>query len=162
MFEKVSDIDWARAAAFIDGEGNIHINRRGAEGKHRGHYLKVTVTNTDPRLLLWFKQKFGGAVNGSGKRQKSNHRQAFRWLCSCRTAAEVLRGCLPYLLLKRDQAEIALAFQSTLRGPTGRGQKVADDVFQQRDVYMSQISEAKWKNYEWPNEIASLEIIKEN
>ena len=45
-----SPLDWARLAAFIDGEGSILINTQKsvAASAPRGHfYLRVTVANTD-------------------------------------------------------------------------------------------------------------------
>lgn len=153
MFENVSNIDWARAAAFLDGEGSILISRRGKKGSHRGHFLRVTLTNTDPRLVIWFKNLFGGTVITTGKPQKANHRLAYRWMVSCKTASEFIKGCLPYLILKRDQAEIALAFQSTLKG---QGNTVTIETFQQRDWYLEEMQKLKWEDHkQWPRELSN-------
>ena len=54
-----TDVDWARLAAFIDGEGTIFIQRAGARGPH---CLVVIVSNTSPLLTAWLETTFGGNV----------------------------------------------------------------------------------------------------
>lgn len=154
MFENISEIDWARAAAFLDGEGSIYIAKGYVKGSLSGHQLCLDVTNTDPRLPIWFQERFGGTVSIHSKKSKTNRRQAFRWRSRCNVASDVLRGCLPYFLLKRDQAEMALAFQQnfiTTRG--GRAHKVTQEEFDEREKYRFLISEAKWKEHEWPESL---------
>jgi hypothetical protein len=82
-----SQIDWARLAAFIDGEGCISISGPSESGKRtRSTYLLAKITNTDARLLEWV----GNTL---------------------RMATEVLEGCLPYFIIKKEQAEVGLAHQ---------------------------------------------------
>src|SRR6266436_1261162 len=52
--------DWARMAAYIDGEGSINLSpRRTNLGKTLTLCAKVVVTNTDFRLAKWCLDNFG-------------------------------------------------------------------------------------------------------
>lgn len=126
--KEVSELDWARLAAFIDGEGSIMIlERKRAAGSHP--YLRVNMCNTDPRLIVWLKNTFGGSVTKDKRSGNVKHRVAYRWHISSNQAAWILESCYPYLILKREQADKALAFQSTLKGP---GHIVPSHVWEER------------------------------
>lgn len=112
--------DWARLAAYIDGEGCIRIAPCKSKKWKREHlYIQVVVTNTDPRLPLWCAQNFGGRVYGHSnnlyKRQHPHWSSCVYWSINCQLAKRVLEGCLPYFIIKREQAEIAIAFGNTLK-----------------------------------------------
>src|ERR1700724_1637188 len=116
--KKPTQIDWAGLAAFIDGEGTIVII------KARLHYtqLVIRVANTDPRLPLWCKQVFGGKVYASSPSRSglSTRRNFYSWATQSQKAEDILRECLPHFLLKREQAEVALAYRETFRHRKGR------------------------------------------
>ena len=107
--------DWARLAAFIDGEGTIYINRRKPSGKRlsEGHTLSVLVTNSSVPLIDWLKSTFGGSVYVKDFHGKNTlgRRQLWTWHLNERQAEVILRGCLPYFIVKREQAVIGLAFR---------------------------------------------------
>ncbi len=135
---RIANTDWARLAAFIDGEGCIHsaltVHKPSVKWKNsRTHYeyIKITVTNTDPRLSQWIVNTFGGGNiqhHTNNKRKNTNWKSCFFWSVSSEKAAAILRGVMPYLLLKKDQAEIALVIQSTMcrSGRRGTPQHVID------------------------------------
>lgn len=106
------DIDWARLAAFIDGEGCI----RTVSQKRRGRdymFPEISISNQDPRLIAWCRERFGGYVSHQGppaRNVKRRHR-IFRWYASCSVAHEIFLGCLPYFVIKRNQAEMAITFR---------------------------------------------------
>jgi hypothetical protein len=122
-FDLVEQIDWARLAAYIDGEGNVDIavqvHKPPFEGRGRYGYAKITVSNTDPRLTQWLLKNFGGSIQvrkthstRSGRQQR--WKPCYNWVLSNTRAALLLRGCLPYFIIKREQAELAIAFQATV------------------------------------------------
>jgi len=76
-------------------------------------YVEVIISNTDVRLTNWLKTVFGGAIH-AGKRNRSQWAPCFHWYVTSKRAAEILAGCLDYFIIKRDQADIALAFQNTI------------------------------------------------
>lgn len=140
----VAEKDWVRLAAFIDGEGSILLNRFvGRKKTQRRLWLRVIVVNTDIRLPQWIVSVFGGTCVSSDMRKSIKHRQCWRWQVSCRQAAQILEGCLPYFLLKREQAEVALCFQSTVRGP---GHLVTQEVSDLRERMRQQLHDMKADN----------------
>jgi hypothetical protein len=109
-----SDLDWAMLAAYIDGEGCILINKNKTATRYGFNlYLRIVVSNTDPRLPKWCRDRFGGVIHIKYRAKlRPTHRPAYSWTANCSVAANVLRGCLPYFVIKREEAELALAFQS--------------------------------------------------
>ncbi len=139
---QISQIDWARLAAYIDGEGCIRI--AGVKGStpysRRVLYVEVTISNTDARLTEWLKVKFGGSVWVDRSRLKKNPHWSpgTAWVVSSRHASEILSNCLPYFIIKREQADVALAFQATILtdrryGCKGRPQELLDRQHEMRE-----------------------------
>lgn len=113
-----TDLDWGRLAMAIDCEGMIDIHTHRQFRPHLGrvhetHYVRIVIVNTDPRLALWCKSTFEGCANVEVK-NNPKWRNTLKWYVSSRKAVAILRGCMPYFMLKREQAETALAFQETV------------------------------------------------
>jgi hypothetical protein len=119
---KPTKSDWIKLAAFIDGEGTILIKPVYAKS---GRYtqLCIGISNTDPRLPVWLLETFGGAVYviNWNKRQSAKWRRAYTWKVHSQVAGRILEQCLPHFLLKREQAEVAIAYRKTFRYRTGHG-----------------------------------------
>ena len=85
MLDKVSEIDLARLAAFIDGEGCIGISSGPRRGRMavRQHSLIVTVTNTDLRLFRWLTNVFGGIwTHANTNERKPENKVVYRWVAN--------------------------------------------------------------------------------
>jgi len=112
----------AWAAGFFDGEGCIVIRKklkRKADPEHpHNHFLFVHVSNTQRAPLDEFVALWGGGIVINHRRSEANSRPCWRWQSSTRQAAAALRDMLPYLVVKREEAEVALAFQER-RVPPG-------------------------------------------
>lgn len=131
-FTGVSQVDWARLAAFIDGEGHIQIVSK--THKHKGRvypqeFLKLIIVNTDVRLIQWLVRTFGGVVSPRNASRNIKWKDTWAWNVGSAHGADLLRGSFPYFIIKRDQAELALAFCATLRrrGVKGTPQSVRDE-----------------------------------
>lgn len=108
-----SQVDWARLAAYIDGEGCITIARKVLRSGLVRTYLMVYVTNTNPRLPEWIRDTFGGSVQSSGfPHGNSKWSPMFNWVTGNAQAVWILNGCLPFFVIKREQAEIGIAHQA--------------------------------------------------
>lgn len=140
------DVDWARLAAYIDGEGciSIKMNRGGVARRQKrpALYVSVCITNTDPRLTNWLAITFGGSSHTEDRRDLNpNWSKCSRWDIASAHARWILQGCLPFFVLKKDQAEIALAFGETL-ARTGR-HGTPDAVVERQMAMKDQLSELK-------------------
>jgi len=96
-------------------------------------------------VLEWLKETFGGGVYEQ-KRYDGRKRPIYVWVAQCGTAAEFLRMTLPYLRVKRKQAEIALELQSRLgrfRGGAGGSKPIPSEEFEAREGLRLALSAAK-------------------
>jgi hypothetical protein len=148
----VTDMDWARMAAFLDGEGCIRIQMVPAEKRKRAkspwHMLILVMGNTDPRLALWCSERFGGNLyfRQSSKRN-SRHRDAFVWHCNSKRAEAVIRGCLPHFVLKREQAETALAF-CEIAWTQLAGESLPQELIDKREILRKKLESEKTRKFE--------------
>ena len=106
---KWTDTDLAYLAGFIDGEGSISIF---TSVKARRDNLRFDIYNTDEGILRWIEQVFGGRIH-IVRRARDGWKQEFTWTCGQQHAASVLTACLPYLKVKRRQAELFVQHQAT-------------------------------------------------
>lgn len=131
-----TDIDWARLAAFIDGEGHIGI-KRSPSSSRRGYglVLRIAISNTDVSLIYWLVKTFGLGTMQKGVLRTGQHKAVHTWEVYGRNAAYMLTQCLPYFVMKRDQAEAGLDFQRlVIPHPIGRGRHVDDTILDARDL----------------------------
>jgi hypothetical protein len=136
-----SALDCAYLAGFLDGEGCIDIALSKRARATDQHYIRVAATNTDPEVIAWIAETFGGA--GHLKRKAVPPRRAcYLWVCSTTRAYHVLKLLLPHMKTKRRQAELAIEFQERLFATYGerRGRFVSDDECQYRDRIKQAIS----------------------
>ena len=122
--KKPTKTDWIRLAAFIDGEGTIAIKNLTTKS---GRYsqLFVAIANCDPRLPMWCHKKFGGLIyandHNAARRRGKNWNRFYRWIQHSASAERLIRGCMPYFLIKKEQAAVALAYRETFLFKGGKG-----------------------------------------
>lgn len=136
----IPEMEYIRMAAFIDGEGCIRINRT---NKRKRHDLKVILVNTDPRLAVWAHRNFGGCVYRMYMPQEriSTDHPRFVWELSGTSASALLDKCYPYLILKREEAEIGLTFQATKTSTWGAGKNPNKGVPPEVKVHRDELYE---------------------
>lgn len=136
----VSQMDWIRLAAFIDGEGSIFIGRSTRKGGCVQHALEVVVSGTSPLLINWLLNTFGGNAYLSYPNGTSDlgSKICTSWKLFEIRAEMVIRACLPYFIIKRSQADIALAYRDLKRRGV-KWQKVTPAVIEQRDALRNQL-----------------------
>lgn len=155
----IEDMEWLRMATLLDTEGSIQIKKLKAAVKwgcrQANHQLQVTVTNTDPRIPLWCKTIFGGSV--SFRRPPQNyHRKIYRWSAGTSRAEEVLRGCLPFFLIKSDQAKVALAYRETVVQKKYFRAGISSSVVKRREDLRIELQDLKRKEFEPTSEHAEV------
>jgi len=115
----------AYLAGILDGEGSISILKAmEARRNWRPRYsLRLSVDNTSAILIDWLQKNFDGHIHKRKSRRDSrenvnvaNHQKAFFWYCGGNKASDILSLCLPYLMVKKEVAKIALKFQRTFKG----------------------------------------------
>jgi len=101
------------AASAIDCEGCIRLSKEKRRKTKRGYCYRpiVEVDNTNKKLVEFFQNNFGGWIFLK-KKKKMNHKMLYQWMIDRSKASNLLKLVLPYLLLKRKQAKLMIAFQN--------------------------------------------------
>jgi hypothetical protein len=104
---------FAYLAGFIDGEGCFSIthNRNGSP-KGFGYTARICIVSTNRGILEWIVQNFGGSIlNRNPKNWKSNWKKSYEWrFTSIKPMESLLLGLLPYLIVKKEQANTLLKY----------------------------------------------------
>lgn len=111
---QLTEADKAYLAGFVDGEGSIGYYFHA--GKNR-YEATLSITNTDPRIMDWIKVRidYGNFVNytkqdASGRRKHVAH----VWRINNKPRVkDFLEAITPYLVIKREQAELLLNLWAT-------------------------------------------------
>ena len=134
------NIDLAYLAGLFDGEGCIHINKWPNSLKNGHQYgLLVQIKMCDGRLLKDLHEKYGGNLNLAKRSlENKNHSDILIWRLECRKAMAFLVQLLPYLRLKRIQAEVGIRFQEAmpLRG-RGRYPVTVEEIEFREQCYLT-------------------------
>jgi septin family protein len=103
-------------AGIIDGEGSIHIEIQSQSIRHNRkcdyYSLRLLVVNTHLPMLQWIQQHFGGSMYTHNKME--GRRQCYRWNLCSHKAAEVLKACQPYMIIKKSHTEVFIKFAETM------------------------------------------------
>lgn len=117
-----AEIDMAYIAGFFDGEGCVGIYYR-KKNKDRNFVLQIAlVQNASPsarHLLGSISLRFGGYVAS----RYPAKREALAWTATGLRAYYFLSQICPYLRLKKEQAEVAMAWQAGRPQPNAVGGK---------------------------------------
>jgi len=114
-YRSMSATEKAYVAGIVDGEGTIGIVREVRKENVSGYRFKpyFTVSNTDMKLLWWLQNTTGvGYIVPDGAAQRSRHdrRPLSRWRLTKRQLMWLLPQIKPYLVIKKEQAELAIKF----------------------------------------------------
>ena len=104
----------AYLAGIIDGEGHIGIRYSKPTSVHfNPSYGEVIyVANTDQRLIDFLQTKCGGYVRKE-IRETKRQRTVYRWFLQGPDTHQFLTAVYPFLVCKRDQAEVIFQFHQS-------------------------------------------------
>lgn len=110
---RLSPTEAAYIAGFFDGEGSVGISKvisKGARGKrvNPNYVLHVKISNSDKPALEWIAGKTGGWILSH---KVPSVRLHWKFVKKGIHAMELLKAMLPFLIVKREQAEKAIEFQ---------------------------------------------------
>lgn len=112
VFEK------AYLAGLFDGEGCVGAvkvrDKRGGRAEAIMFTAVVSMCDREPIDLL--AEIYGGAIRSRKTAQKAHHSRVFTWQAYGDAGAKFLRDVLPYLRVKRGQAEAYLRARTTFTG----------------------------------------------
>jgi len=117
-------------AGFLDGEGSIGIHRDRQRNKYGGfrYKLVVTLTNTNRKVLELIQNKIGGKIYELSSNRKTTQKPRYVLQLRRKEAEETLKKLLPFLIVKKQQALLALEYRKLVKprketirhGPDGK------------------------------------------
>lgn len=127
----------AYMAGIIDGEGHFHMYYH---PPIRRYYFTVGVANTNRDLLDWLVDNFSGKVyRHKPKSHKDEWKDCWEWRLNQTDILSALPAILPFLKIKKRQAELAIEFRKTFakENPGKRG--LPDHIRRKRDDIMLEL-----------------------
>ena len=94
-------------AGIIDGEGCISLHSNGSST------VLLVVANTNKNLMTWLHKKFEGTICiGTSSNIKS--KIGYYWYCQQKNIIEILVRIIPFLLIKKEQAKLAIKYRNLI------------------------------------------------
>jgi hypothetical protein len=92
----------AYAAGLLDGEGTVVIRKDGM--------VHVEMSNTFLPAVDYMASMYGGTVHA--RKLRNGWRQSYVWQVRGQLACRALEQMLPFLLIKREQAKLAIKYRA--------------------------------------------------
>ena len=138
-------LEVAYFAGLFDGEGSVALywrtDRKAKGRKNLGWFLNIA--NTDPRPLVRAHQLFGGGFVPQPSRSPRN-RMSWVWYINGSKAERFLAAILPFLRIKKAQAEIFLALRASM---PGAGRRRTDDRVAFEDAAVKELKRLKKEEF---------------
>ena len=143
----------AYIAGIVDGEGCIRITScfHPTNSVNSSHSLRLAITNTSAGLIAWLLRVIGGSVTKHPIRHDKrpgwhSRKPVFDWYVHGNNAALLVMGLQPYLIIKREQADLVGEFialnkrhKTTIRGH----RRLSPRLVHQREAIERQLVLAK-------------------
>lgn len=142
-------------AGLFDGEGYITINIWDKPNSIHVRYQLIVGINMSYRPIIeMIHQQFGGKL-AQNRHDLRNPKQrvCFQWIIASGVAADFLKRILPHMIVKKDEAELALKFQDHVdayKYKTGnmlRNNPNRDSILAERRDLADQIRALKKTNF---------------
>jgi len=132
----------AYLAGLFDGEGNIIIMKSHKEKLNPGYSLRVALSNSSVVLMSMveqFREVFNFSINYHPF--IDGHKHVYELRAYGANAAVMLKTILPYLIIKREEAGIALEFYE--KYGDGRGRRADSSRKELAESYRHWLQELK-------------------
>lgn len=107
------EIDMAYTAGLLDGDGSFSLllHRQTYKPTWKSFYHPcIQISNAFEGMSQFLKDRFAGSLRIK-KPQKAHHKVLYVWsLRSLSGCSSMIKKCMPYLILKRNQAQLMLEF----------------------------------------------------
>lgn len=142
-FENVTEIEWAQLATWLDSDGCISIlkSKPSRSAVNSTYHPRIQVYNSASCVMEWLQNHFNGTVVDT-KRHRREHKQPHVWTCSTADHVALLKGALPYFLVKKDRALLLISYHENMlwdgKARKGRGRAtimIPDEVARREGLY---------------------------
>jgi hypothetical protein len=115
--KEYTDTEAAYMAGIMDGEGTFYIGNYSGNRKNGDKHFQtlIAIATTDKSLMDWLHNIFGGGVRSYTPKQmaKNSRKQVYRWCATSNRMLQICQIILPYLVIKKRQAEIMIEIRET-------------------------------------------------
>jgi hypothetical protein len=136
--------DLAYMAGFLDGEGCLYLGHRKAGRRRQCFPCTITISQTEDKTLRWMQGFFGGKVYPV-KSSGNGDKQVWTWSIYGTEGDTFLRLVLPYLRLKKPQAEIYLKMRRYINA-NSMGKRLLPAELQERIKLVVSMKQLKKEN----------------
>ncbi len=140
----MTDKELRYVAGIVDGEGciriSLHYNRSGNEC----YSLLLSVHMCCKAVLERLQELIGYGHIHHTRAKNKNWRDSYRWELRGKRAYNLLSQVWPILVEKKEQALLAIEFQTVF--PQRQGKIVTDEINLLRKVYQQRLQELKNRN----------------
>lgn len=157
------DLDIRYVAGLFDGEGWITVCKQKLGERGYGHYsphhvryqLVVGIGIPHRPIIEQMHRQFGGGLftNRSAQVKMPKSRPGYMWKVSSGPASSFLDLLLPHLVVKRDEAVIALQFHKHVRAHITDFRyhpEMREGLYAEREEFRRQLLVLKKRTYESP------------
>ena len=116
--EFIPQTELAYLAGFFDGEGTIGVYRLRPNSAGNKFSFSVSAAGVNPLPLLKLRGYFGGSLVSLNQEKRLGKKIFWQWKICCKEAEFFLRSVLDYLIIKKEEAILALAFRDIRRQKT--------------------------------------------
>lgn len=148
-------------AAFVDGEGNIGIKRTKTPSGNFSYRQRLSVGNTDIRLINWIVENFWGRVPKPIK-NKGNRKDNHIWEINGIHSYKLIKKIQPYLILKQEQADCAIELYEKVTDRVGKSNPIRGWKKQRAEELFDRCKEINKVGREDNNDVEVRVIIKRN
>ena len=135
-----TEVELAWMAGFFDGEGHVRIQKHSARGSYM---LSISAVQAHAAPLEIFVKKLGGTLKRRLMPYRGKLRVLWTWQTSSHAAQVALELMLPYLVVKKDEALLALEFRKTFRPQYGERSKNSESLEAEREKMMYGLQEIR-------------------
>lgn len=173
---KVTELDLAYLAGFIDGEGCFfighHINTSYCTGNRYPNYHTILkISNNCQEVLEWILSTFGGRITKFNKnRMIDRNHFTYEVYMTGNLLTDVTEMLIPYLKIKKKHAEVMFQMRQTFPRTGSRGcVQPMDDILKLRSDFRQQMIQlnSRFKKHTYTNHfdesspLSSLSCAKE-
>lgn len=127
---KLENVSIGYFAGVFDAEGTVHIRK--------DYTLHVKITMSNFEILKLFKVNFGGNISEQ-KKEKDYYQKRWVWYVLSHEASSFLKKICRYMIVKREEAEMAIKYQEMKTDNRGGSiyckTKVSNDEIEKRNFF---------------------------
>lgn len=119
---QLTETEKAYIAGLIDGEGCFNVSKQSHPRARKGFKItcRLLVVNTDASMMLWLLKTIGaGSIYTNEKIFNPKWKPVHRYYINGQQAVELTRLIVPYLQIKKKQAELLLSFPANYKNRCG-------------------------------------------